>query len=149
MVNIKFFVSSDLPTPLLPVKAEVVDLLNTKIKDEETLLERVMPLGREATCPMLFAAVSADKQMELLHTKVNRQTVLEKWVTDAKRYISYYGDNIDFVSISNSIFKTTNNREIADIIAVCSYMTQCNEMLRTKNRFFSNLFLRDPLNPAF
>lgn len=33
VVNIKFFVSSDLPTPLLPVKTEVVDLLNEYKKE--------------------------------------------------------------------------------------------------------------------
>jgi len=33
VVNIKFFVSSDLPTPLLPVKAEVTDLLNEYKKE--------------------------------------------------------------------------------------------------------------------
>src|SRR3990167_9298711 len=33
VVNIKFFVSSDLPTPLLPVKTDVVDLLNEYKKE--------------------------------------------------------------------------------------------------------------------
>ena len=35
VVNIKFFVSSDLPTPLLPVKTEVADLLNEYKKKAE------------------------------------------------------------------------------------------------------------------